>query len=342
MAHSPRSIENANKASSTPKQTPTQPVPAGYKSTVISVWPWPKRVPVEKKSRYHRYRKSTGMKAVGRSKAFWFLDRHQRKLLKQVWEDVPGAAMSHKGYSRISPLRPEIEPMTRTVPMYASSTCNNFLSPIPYLTEAGRESISRKVPKEQLQIRFQRFWQKMARLRWIWFFKERDAVRNLWIRLFQERDAVRNLWWSTMWRARADIGYKPGQRNQLPHFDEIPHRTRDIFNPARPNFFPPDGPFPQTRQAPPRTLARDILGPVHSSERELDTFGTVNCTHLIDSYLQTKLAVIMEFHGGGTTSIQQVNDTNLHQRLKKEYAKYVSSLRSNVLAMSHKLRQASR
>ena len=45
------------------------------------------RVPVQK-SRYHRYRKSTGMKAVGRSKAFWLLRRYQCQLLNEIWEGV--------------------------------------------------------------------------------------------------------------------------------------------------------------------------------------------------------------------------------------------------------------
>ena len=34
---------------------------------------------------------------------------------------------------------------------------------------------------------------------------------------------------------------------------------------------------------------------------------------------------LLVFLGGGTTSIHQVNDTDLHQNLKKEYKKYMSS-----------------
>ena len=140
MDHKPRWIGDANKPTSTPKETPTQGVPEDVR--LRSIWTGKvgisvipvlltnqqenteaesirtepiysdlEHVPVQKKSRYHRYRKSTGMKAVGRSKAFWFLRRYQRQLLQEVWEDVEGSAMSHKGYSRIWPLRPEIEPL---------------------------------------------------------------------------------------------------------------------------------------------------------------------------------------------------------------------------------------
>ena len=358
MAHLPRSIEDANKPSSTPKQTPTQPVPEGYKSTgylqvhdtnqqenfeaesirtePIFASTGPKRVPVQKKSRYHRYGKSTGMKAVGRSKAFWFLRRYQCQLLKEVWEDVEGSAMSHKGYSRIWPLRPEIEPMSRTVPMYASSTRSHFVSPIPYLTEAGRKSISRKVPSEQLRNRFQAFWKNMARISWIRFYNERHAMRKLW---------YGDLWWAHC-HDDAGIGYKPQGRETAAHpsssrprvkqFDEIPYYSRERHNPSRPKAgiftVAPGGPFAQTGQPQPRTLARDILEPVHSSGRQWHTFRTVKYIDSYSPHMDTSVAVIMKaigdvplFHGGGTTSIHQVNDTFLHQRIQKEYKKYVSS-----------------
>ena len=55
----------------------------------------------------------------------------------------------------------------------------------------------------------------------------------------------------------------------------------------------------------------------------------------LDAYsphMDTSAAALMEsrgdvlvFLGGGTTSIHQVNDTRLHQNLKKEYKKYMSS-----------------
>ena len=55
----------------------------------------PGRVPVQKKSRYHRYGKSKGMKAASRSKAYSYSRRDQCQLLKEVWEDVEDPAISH-------------------------------------------------------------------------------------------------------------------------------------------------------------------------------------------------------------------------------------------------------
>ena len=350
MDHSPRPTEDANKPSSTPKQTPTQPVPEGRDLPLDNTRP--KRVPVQKKSRYHRYGKSTGMKAVGRSKAFWFLRRHQRQLLKQVWEDVEGSAMSHKGYSRIWPLRPEIEPMSRTVPMYASSTRSHFVSPIPYLTEAGRESISRKVPSEQLRNRFQAYWKKMARISWIRFYNERHAMRKLW---------YGTLWWVHC-PDDAGFGYKPQQRApaelQWAHpsssrprvstfsVDEKPYFPgwwpRERHNPSRPKAgiftVAPGGPSASvanigvadsnrgSRSISPmhvRTLARDVRRPSHTLVTVIDSYSPHMYTSV--GVLFKGRGVVPLFHGGGTTAIHQVNDTDMHQRIAKVYKKYMSS-----------------
>ena len=296
------------------------------------------RVPVQKKSRYHRYRKSTGMKAVGRCKAFWLLRRYQCRLLKELWEDVEGSAMSHKGYSRIYPRRPEMRFNSRTVPMYASSTRGHFVSPTPYLTEAGRESISRKVPSEQLRNRFQAYWKKMARISWIRFYNERHAMRKLW---------YGTLWWAHC-PDDAGFGYKPQQRapgelqwahpsTSRPRVGEkasFPaHLPREWHNPSRPKAgiftVAPGGPFAPvanigvadsnrgSRSICPmhvRTLARDVRRPSHTLAPHMYTSVGV---------LFKGRGVVPLFHGGGTTPIHQVNDTHLHQHFKKEYKKYI-------------------
>ena len=301
------------------------------------------RVPVQK-SRYHRYRKSTGMKAVGRSKAFWFLRRYQCQLLKEIWEDVEGSAMSHKGYSRIYPMRTEIQSMIPPLPMYASWTHSHFVSPIPYLTEAGRESISRKVPSEQLRNRFQAYWKKMARISWIRFYNERHAMRKLW---------YGDLWWAHC-HDDAGIGYKPQGREIAAHpsssrprvgpsgFDEKPYFSRERHNPSRPKAgiftVAPGGPFAPvanigvadsnrgSRSICPmhvRTLARDVRRPSHTLVTVIDSYSPHMDTSV--GVLFKGRGVVPLFHGGGTTASYQVNDPDIHQHIAKVYKKSMSS-----------------
>ena len=287
------------------------------------------RVPVQKKSRYHRYRKSTGMKAVGRSKAFWFLRRYQCQLLKEVWEDVEGSAMSHKGYSRIWPLRPEIEPMSRTVPMYASSTRSHFVSPIPYLTEAGRKIISRKVSSEQLRDRFQASWKNMVRISWIRCFNEMHAMRRLF---YGDQAVVTYDQIPAHCYYDAGIGYKPQVREIAAHpsssrprveqFDEIPYRFQAWQQPRRIRVgnIGTAGSNRGGQNIRPMlvsTLERGLCRSVAAGD---DYESQVIYLDAYSPHMDTSAAALMEsrgdvlvFLGGGTTSIHQVSDTHLHQ-----------------------------
>jgi hypothetical protein len=273
-------------------------------------------------------------------------------LLKEIWEDVEGSAMSHKGYSRIYPMRTEIQSMIPPLPMYASSTHKQFVSPIPYLTEAGRESISRKVPSEQLRNRFQAYWKKMARISWIRFYNERHAMRKLW---------YGTLWWAHC-PDDAGFGYKPQQRApgelQWAHpsssrprvgpfgFDEKPYVPgwwpRERHNPSRPKAgiftVAPGGPFAPvanigvadsnrgSRSICPmhvRTLARDVRRPSHTLVTVIDSYSPHMYTSV--GVLFKGRGVVPLFHGGGTTASYQVNDTDMHQHIAKVYKKYMSS-----------------
>ena len=200
----------------------------------------PMRAPVLKKSRYHRYRKSTGMKAVGRSKAFSFTRRDQCQLLKEVWEDVDDSAISHRRYKRIWLVRPDTNPMRHNLPMSASTPRSNFTSSMPFLKEAGRKIRPRKVSWEEVRDRLQVFWKNMVRISWIRWFNEMQAMS--WDVLYGDQDLV-NYDQKPARCYNTGIGYKPQVREIAAHpissrprveqFDEIPYRFQARQQPRR-------------------------------------------------------------------------------------------------------------
>ena len=146
----------------------------------------PGRLRGQKKSRYHRYGKMTGMKAVGRIKAYSYSRRDQCKLLNWVWEARDHKAISHKGYQHTGPLlplfdpideRPEIQAISHSRPMYASLTGTCFASSQQLFKETGRKFRHRRVSWEDMRHRLQVYLENFWRMLWILWFNEALAMR---------------------------------------------------------------------------------------------------------------------------------------------------------------------
>ena len=305
----------------------------------------PMRVPVQKKSRYHRYGKSTGMKAVGRSKAYSYSRRDQCQLIKEVWENVDDLAISHRCYKRMGlvhppfhpiDIRPEIQPMSHSGPMYASLTSSHFVSSQQLFKEAGRKLRHRKVSLEDMRHRLQAFWKDMVRISWIHWFNETLAMS--WV-FFGDQTYV-SYDEKPAWCYNTGIGYKPqvreiaaqptSSRPQVEQFDEIPYRFQAREQPRRIHlgefgtaFFNRGGQGIMPLHV--HSVAEDICTSVPAGE---DYESQVIYLDMHAAHVDPSVAELMEskghvlfIHGGGMTPNEQINDTNLHQKFKKGYKK---------------------